>query len=113
MPPPTPTPTTGAQPTGDTVIVTLADEGSTIRLSVGQKLVLELASGYDWVVSVANHQVLAVAVGAAEPAGSQGVFVAQQGGLTTLTAAGDPLCRKTRPACGAPSLFFSLIISVQ
>jgi hypothetical protein len=45
--------------------------------------------------------------------GAQGVYEAKAPGKTTLTATGDPACRRATPACAAPSRLFTLTLEVR
>lgn len=96
-----------------TVVVTMADQGTTIQLVVGQQLLVELSSGYDWSVTVSRPQVLAPSPGGTLPADAQARYVGATAGTSLLRAAGDPTCRKATPPCGAPSILFSVTIVVR
>jgi hypothetical protein len=96
-----------------TVVVTMADRGATIQLVVGQQLLVELSSGYDWSVTVSRPQVLAPSPGGTLPAGAQALYIGATAGTAVLQAAGDPTCRKLTPPCGAPSILFSVTIVVR
>lgn len=106
-PPPAASPTAGAMPT-----ITQANNGTTVNLAAGRQVLLALDSGHDWVVTVEDVTVLTPVVGAVLPPGTQGVYTASQPGRTTLTAVGEPLCRKAQPPCGAPTLRFRVRIAV-
>jgi hypothetical protein len=93
--------------------VTLADNGKTIDLQVGQSFLLALGTGYDWSVDLADQSVVSRVVGILVVRGAQGIYKAHQPGHTTLTAVGDPPCRKAQPACGLPSRLFKVDIVVQ
>jgi len=92
--------------------ITQADQGTTVNLVAGTQALLALDSGHDWVVTVEDEAVLTPVVGAAVPPGAQGVYMASQPGQTTLTAVGEPLCRKAQPPCGAPTILFRALIAV-
>ncbi len=93
--------------------VTRADEGKTLRLSVGERFLLNLGEGYTWSVSIADQAVVARVIGVLPVLGSQGLFHAERPGTTSLTATGDPLCRQSQPPCGQPSILFSVNIVVR
>ncbi len=106
-PPPATSPPAGAIPT-----ITNAANGTTINLTVGTQALLALDSDHDWTVMVADPTVLTPVVGAALPAGAQGIYTASKPGQTTLSATGDPPCRKAQPPCGAPTVLFRAQIVV-
>lgn len=91
-----------ASPSG-TRTVTLADDGKTIELAVGETFLLALGDGYDWTVTIADPSIVSREVNVATIRGTQGIYRANRPGRTTLTAVGDPPCRRARPACALPS----------
>jgi photosystem II stability/assembly factor-like uncharacterized protein len=92
--------------------VTLADDGRTLTLQVGQRLVLDLDRAYTWTVTVENPTVVGPLVDVPAPQGSQGVYEAFRSGQTTLTANGDPICRQAQPPCTLPPRQFQLQLVV-
>ncbi len=100
-------------PTPTTTAVTLADNGKTITLQVSERFLLDLGEGYDWNVTVDNQTVISRVVNVLVIRGAQGLYEAHTPGNATLTAIGDPVCRKVQPPCGAPSLLFQLYIVVH
>ncbi len=74
------------------LVVTLADNGSTLHLAVGQRFLLDLGDSAVWTVTVADPHVVAQVAGIAVPPGAQGVFAALAHGSTTLSAIGSPPC---------------------
>jgi hypothetical protein len=104
-----PTPGNGPS-TGRSVNVN--DDGKTITLPVGRQFMLVLGEGYDWNVTVADPSIVSQVMNAQTIPGSQGLYQARRPGTTTLSASGDPLCRKQRPACGMPSRLFEIKIVV-
>ena len=104
---------TGVSTSAGQQTVTLADNGKTIDLQVGQSFLLALGTGYDWSVDLADQSVVSRVVGILVVRGAQGIYKAHQPGHTTLTAVGDPPCRKAQPACGLPSRLFKVDIVVQ
>jgi photosystem II stability/assembly factor-like uncharacterized protein len=92
--------------------VTLADDGQTLTLQVGQRLVLDLDRAYTWTVTVENPTVVGPLVDVPVPEGSQGVYEAFKSGETTLTANGDPICRQAQPPCTLASRRFRLQLVV-
>ncbi len=106
--PPTPTPTAAEART-----VTLQDQGKTVQLAVGETFLLQLGEDYTWDIQIADPAVLSRVVNITVVRGAQGVYQALKSGTTTLTAAGDPVCRQAKPPCGRPSILFSLTIEVK
>lgn len=93
--------------------VTLDDQGKTITLAVGERFLLNLGEGYNWEVSISDQAVMSRVIGITVIRGAQGVYQAHQPGSLILSATGDPLCRQSQPACGMPSLLFSVTIIVK
>ena len=100
-----------APPPGRTV--TLADDGATITLAMGDRLLLRLGTEYDWTVSSADPSIIDRVRNVTVIVGAQGVYEAGAAGRTTLTAIGDPPCRKSTPACGQPSRLFRIEVVVR
>ena len=88
-----------------TTEVTLADNGATFHLHVGDRIWLNLDSGYDWSVSFGNPTV----VGGAEYL----YAYALSSGVSSVTAFGNPKCVNATPPCLSPSLMFSITVVVQ
>ncbi len=94
-----------APPQPITYDATIADNGKTFVMNVGDKLRLSLDYGYGWsTISDFNPAVL---VGAAD-----GYFAFARG-TTTLTMTGNPLCLNSTPPCGMPSIMFTITVIVQ
>jgi hypothetical protein len=111
---PTLAPTAAPTPAeGSSWVVTLADGGRAIILGVGDRFLLDLGEGYDWTVTVADPAVVSRVVNVTVIRGAQGVYEAHMAGSTTLTAMGDPVCRKAQPPCEAPSRLFEIGITVH
>jgi hypothetical protein len=100
----TPTPVVLASPAE----VTLAANGGTVLMRPGERVRLVLGPPFEWTPAVADPTVLRRAGDA-----DQGVYEAVRPGQTELTAAGDPPCRRARPACMAPSLLFRVGVVVR
>jgi hypothetical protein len=93
--------------------VTLDDDGKTCQYTVGDEFLLKLGEGFDWSIEIDNQQVVSRVPNIAVVRGAQGIYRTHQAGEATLTAVGDPPCRKETPACGAPSRLFSFHIVVR
>jgi len=102
-----------ATPDDAPAVITLKDNGRTFILQPGQRFLLDLGGGLDWTVEIDHPQVLAAENNASVVAGMQGFFQAKMPGQALLTAVGDPLCRKSTPACEAPSLLFKILVVVR
>jgi hypothetical protein len=94
-------------------IITLADQGSTITLSRGDTVLLNLGEAYTWDITVSDPNVISREPNLTVVRGAQGVYAARQSGTAVLTAAGDPLCRQAKPACGMPSIQFKITVLVK
>jgi hypothetical protein len=110
---PTPAATTGTPVAGANATVTLNEDGQTVQMRVGDRFLLALGEGYDWTVEVADPSVLSRVIGVLTVRGSQGLYEAHKAGTTTLTATGDPPCRRAQPACAAPSRLFQVTVIVR
>ena len=96
------------------VIVTLADQGQTINMTVGQSFLLKLGADYTWNIMISDENVISRMPGNIPLVqGAQGIYDANAAGTTTLTATGDPICRKATPACLTPSIQFSITVVVK
>ncbi len=106
-----PVPSPG-QPATASLVVTAADNGTTLHLAVGQRFLLDLGSAVDWAVTVADQHVVGRVIGVLVIRGAQGIYVARAAGTTLLSAIGSPPC----PSGGACPLFrigFRLTIAVS
>lgn len=94
--------------------ITLEDKGKTFTFQVGDSFLLNLGDGvYEWTVTVDNQDVVALKIGVLVIKGAQGIFDALAPGTATLTAVGDPLCRKSTPPCMIPTTLFKVTLVVQ
>jgi len=105
--------TVGSSPLSENGI-TLEDNGKTFNMKVGDSFLLNLGTDiYDWTVTVDNESVLRIKMGVMVIRGAQGIYDALTPGTVTLSASGDPMCLKSRPACAMPSILFSVTIIVE
>ncbi len=102
-----------AQPTDQGLRVTLADDGKTIHLKVGDRFLLFLGEGFNWSPTVTDQNVVSRVVGITVIRGGQGVYEAKAPGTTTLLANGEPTCRQSKPACALPNRAFTVTLVVQ
>ena len=92
--------------------LTLADNGTTIRLQQGDLLELDLeSSSYQWSVTVENPKVLEL-LPTMGPRAMPALFRAAGAGSTTLSATGSLPCHQAKPPCMAPSLFYQVQVQV-
>lgn len=109
----TETPVPGGNPLPEGGI-TLADKGKTFKLKAGDSFLLNLGTDkYNWTVTVDNESVLHLKMGVMVIKGAQGIYDALAPGTVTLSATGDPLCLKSKPACAMPSILFTITIIMQ
>ena len=100
--------------TSSAVEIVLEDNGKTFDFQVGDSFLLNLGDGvYDWTVTIDNQDVVALKVGVTVTKGAQGMFNALGAGTAMLTAVGDPLCRKSSPPCGMPTILFKVTMVVK
>jgi hypothetical protein len=93
--------------------ITLDDDQKTITLQVDETFLLQLGEGYDWNITIDDQTVISREVNVMVIRGAQGIYRAYKPGSAILTAVGDPPCRKSVPACGAPSRLFRLNVIVS
>jgi hypothetical protein len=112
LPPTTDSTTSSVGQTSSTI--SLEDNGKTFNFHVGDVFLLNLGTDvYNWTVTIDNQDVAALKVGVTVPKGAQGMFDALSAGTATLTAVGDPLCLKSSPPCGMPTILFRVTLVVQ
>jgi hypothetical protein len=97
-----------AQPSGTQYTLTMADNGATLNVQVGDSIALQLGSSsfYRWDVRVSDVQILRRPP-VALIQGVQGLWNVIGTGQATITATGTPTCY---PQCLAPSYAFSATI---
>jgi len=93
--------------------ITLADNGKSFIVHTGESFLLNLGGGFDWTVDIDNPNVLIRLKNVNVPFGAQGIYEADSQGQSSLTAVGDPFCRRAIPACEAPSILFKITVIVQ
>ncbi len=93
--------------------ITLADNGRSISLAVGDRFVLALGTDFDWTLGPVEASVLLPLPDGAPGAGVQGTYQAVAPDTVTLSATGDPPCRKVTPPCAAPSILFQVTLVVR
>jgi hypothetical protein len=84
---------------------TMADNGKTFVMNIGDKLRINLDYGYGWsTISDFNPAIL---MGAADG------YFALASGTSTLTMTGDPVCHNLTPPCLMPSILYTITVIVQ
>ncbi|MBM3123909.1 MAG: hypothetical protein FJZ87_02420 [Chloroflexi bacterium] len=92
-------------PQSGTHDATMADNGKTFVMNIGDKLRIHLDYSYAWsATSISNPAVI-------EGAGDG--YYAFSSGSTTLTMTGNPTCLNNTPPCGIPSMMFTITVIVQ
>lgn len=99
------------QPGAGALVVTLADNGTTLHLSVGQQLLVDLGSTVDWSVAIADQGIVGRVPGVLVIRGAQGIYAALAPGTTVLSAIGIPVC--SSGACPQFRIAFSITIVVS
>ncbi len=93
--------------------ITRENDGQTLTLAVGDRVLLHLGNEFDWSVSVDKPSVVDRVRNITVVQGAQGVYEALAPGTAVLSATGDPPCRKVTPPCGAPSILFQVTLVVR
>ena len=94
-------------------IVALADDGQTINLRSGDRLVLALGKSHSWTVLTPSPEILEGIPNMLTQIGCQGQYVARQAGHTQLIAIGERACPQSAPAGEAPLRQFVVNVVVQ
>jgi len=94
--------------------VTLADQGKTINMTVGQSFLLKLGGDYTWNIVISDENVISrTPRNIPLVQGAQGIYDATAAGTATFTATGEPVCLKATPPCSTPSIQFSITVVVK
>lgn len=107
---PTPSNPASARP----LRLSLADDGRTITMGIGDEAFLTLGGGFDW----SDPQLAGTTVSISEQVSDEATssrtweVVAHTRGRTDMTVAGSPTCRSTTPPCLAPDRAFTLSFEV-
>ena len=99
------------QPTASPLVVTAADNGTSLHLAIGQEFLLNLGSAADWVVTVADQRIVQRIGGVLVVRGAQGMYEARTAGTTSLSAVGSPPC--PTDVCPLYRLGFRITITVS
>jgi hypothetical protein len=90
------------------------DNGGTVTVHIGDRLLIKLASDWDWSLDPFDTAILSqVTESGALPRGAQAMLEAKKTGTTRLSLTGDPPCAKSRPPCNAPSRRFQVTVVVE
>jgi hypothetical protein len=112
-PTPSPAPTRTPAPASALRTITLADDGTTVIVTVGERVLVELGVGLVWTVRVDDPSVLVRVPGVTLVVGAQGLYAAARAGSTLVAAIGDAACRTAVPPCMVPSRSFSVTVVVH
>lgn len=107
---PTPTPSRG-EAAASPLVVTQADNGTTLHLAVGQQFLLDLGSSVDWAVTVADEHIVGRVPGVLVIEGAQGIYQGLLCGTTLLNVVGSPHC--TSGICPLYRIAFHLTVTVD
>lgn len=102
---------TVAAPTAS-LVVTQADNGTTIELREGDRFLLQLGADLNWTVTVTDDSVVSLVPGVLVIRGAQGIFEAESPGETDLNATGVPNCVPSQ-ACPQFVAVFRVHIKVR
>jgi hypothetical protein len=91
--------------------VTLADNGTMLRLAVGQEFLFDLGSSLDWAATVADQDIVSRVIGVLVVQGAQGIYEARAPGTTVLSAIGSPIC--SSGICPLYRVAFKVTITVD
>jgi len=111
--PQTPTPADVATNGDGQKIITRDAKGQTFTMVVGESILVQLGDQYTWEITISDDSVLSRVKNIAVIRGAQGVYEAKKAGTVTVSAAGDPLCRQSKPACGMPSILLDFTVIVK
>ena len=101
-------------PSSSPTSITFGDNGKSFVFHVGDSFLLDIGTDvYEWTVAIDNQDVVALKASETAPEGAQGFFSVLGAGTATLTAVGDPLCRKVSPPCGVPTILFRVTLTVE
>jgi hypothetical protein len=83
----------------------MADNGKTFVMKIGDKLKINLDYSYIWsLTSISNPAVIA---------GAGDGYFAFTSGSATLSITGNPECLNLTPPCGMPSILYTITVIVQ
>ena len=80
------------EPKSSSLTITLADDGKSLNLTVGQQFLLDLGDGFNWSVTVDDQSIVSRVPNITVIKGAQGVYKAHKPGETTLQATGTLPC---------------------
>ena len=95
--------TTHPQPV--TYDATMADNGKTFVLNIGDEIRINLDYAYGWTITSDFNPAILIGAGAG--------YHAIASGTTTLTMNGDPVCYSSTPPCLMPSILYTITVTVR
>jgi hypothetical protein len=102
-----------AHPSRGARIITRADQGTTVRIAVGEVFILRLPGDIAWDIQITDPRVVTADRLAVLPSGSQGIYRARRVGITELLAVTLPPCAKDQPPCKVMAPAFRVLIVVR
>jgi hypothetical protein len=90
------------------IIVTTADNSSTITLHKGDRFTLELGE-QNWTVSIGDQSIIQNISNTTSTSGVQGIYQALAAGTTTLSATGRPICN---PGMACPMYIIEFKVNI-
>ena len=94
-------------------IAALADDGQTINLRSGDRLVLALGKSHAWTVLTPSPEILEGIPNVLTQIGCQGQYVARQPGQAQIIAIGERACLQSEPTGEASLRQFLVNVVVQ
>ncbi|HZT35358.1 MAG TPA: hypothetical protein VFA15_05535 [Nitrososphaera sp.] len=82
---------TSPAPHDNTLIVTQNDNNKTFTLNKGERFLLKLGQ-LNWDISISDPRVISRVRNIAVIVGAQGIYTADNSGVTTISAQGRPIC---------------------
>ena len=90
-------------------IITLADNGKTIALSVGEQFLLAIGGNFNWSIAFLDQSTIVRVPTLIAIPGSQGIFEVVASGKATIAATGVPNCGK----CPDPPVQFAVTLIID
>jgi len=109
------TPTIGPPAPGQTIVVTQADSGSTVRMRTGDSLEVRLDSNYDPPAAQGDDVLRRTSSTGGYPTGRpvDAVFKANAAGDADVSSTTDYSCLHSTPRCGLPQRLWSVHVIVS
>ncbi len=92
--------------------ITVADDGQTVAMQVGERITVALGEQYRWEVTSSNTAVISRLPQFLMVRGAQGIYEAHKAGQATLQATGTMVCAVGQP-CPALARVFRVTVTVR